>query len=387
MCNIKKVGILTFHSANNYGAVYQAYALSKYLESLGHEVFVLNYQMDKANFLIYLKNPISTIRKIFSRKAFSIRFIRERTQYKKGIKRETKFYPAFNTFRKKYLNVTDAAYSYKNLLRDCPDADVFITGSDQVWATDFLFSSPAYLLGFVPKDVKRISYAPSFGKSQLEPYLHRVFKEHIKEFDAVSVRENDGLRIIKHITGNDAVKVLDPTLLIDNYSEIIDYSLVPELPFILTYRLHQEYELAHWMSGYVEKISADMELPVFSVSTNCPWDLNLEIEELHPTPGQLLGLLEKSSLVLTNSFHGTVFSILFGVKFLTFARDRFDDKQNPRMTELLASVGLDALFCKPFTDFKSINQKLNFSYSHEGVHAKLDKIRGTSIQFLRDALL
>ena len=385
--NYKEIGIVTLHNSNNYGAVYQVYALSRYLESLGHKVFVLNYQADKSNISTYFKNPISAIRKIVHRKALSLQFIKNRSQYYKANKRENQFLTVFSEFRNTFLNITDNVYSYEMLKNNCPAADVFITGSDQVWAADFLFSSPAYLLGFVPKTAKKVSYAASFGKSKLEPYLHRVFKSNINDFDSISVREKDGISIVKDIAGIDAVQVLDPTLLIDNYSEIIDYSLVPSSPYIFIYRLNQEYELACWMMECIENITDINQIPVFSVSTNCCMDLNKKIKDLHPTPGQLLGLIERSSLTLTNSFHGTVFALLFGKSFLTFPRDRFNDKQNLRMTELLSSVGLEALFCEPFSDSNLVANKIKHRYNHEEVRKKMDNLIENSKNYLIDSLV
>ena len=386
MKNIKRVGIITLQSGNNYGAVYQSYALSNYLKSLGFEVFILNYQMEKPSLKKCMKHPISLIRKIISRKAFTFNFLRKRGQHYKGVRREEKFSEIFNEFRESYLNITDVFYDYKLLLKNPPAADFYITGSDQVWAADFLFSSPAYLLGFAPAYAKRISYAPSFGKSSLEPYLEKTFKNYIKRFDAVSVRESGGVKIVKNIAGIDAVKVLDPTLLISNYSEIIDYSLVPDAPYILLYRLNQDFELATWFNEAVEKLSRLTGLPIFTVATNCPWDLNSSGTALHPTPGQLLGLIERSSTFLTNSFHGTVFSLIFCVKFLSFARDIFKDKQNLRMIELLDLVDLNDLFCQPFSEDSSIVKKLDVQIDWDGVHSALKDARHSSELFLQNAL-
>lgn len=386
MSSKKKVGIVTLHHANNYGAVYQTYALSSYIEGLGFEVFIIDYVMDRATIYSYLKNPIVFLRKMLSKKAFTVSFLKEKRQYHQGKHREEGFLEKFNDFRKDFLNITKREYDYTELKKSCPKTDFLITGSDQVWAADFFFSSPAYLLGFCPKGVKRISYAPSFGKSRLEPYLHRIFKDKLLKFDAVSVRERSGVEIVKEVAGIDAIKVVDPTLLLKSYSNIVDYSLVPSSPYILTYRLNQEHGLACWMSDCIKKISIDKGLPVYRVSTNNSLGLEEIGEDLQPTPGQLLGLIEKSSMVLTNSFHGTVFSLLFRVRFLCFARDIFEDKQNLRMLELLDLVGLQDLFCQPFIDPCLIGKKTDCGIDWGDVHQKLGQARLESESFLRKAL-
>lgn len=387
MVNKKKAGVITLHGANNYGAVYQVYALTRYVESLGFEVFVLNYRMEKNKLRKCMLKPISLFRKMLSRNAFSLNFLNQRKQYYQGKQREKGFYVAFEDFRAKYLNVVGKECDYDDLTNDCPEAYAFITGSDQVWAADFLFTSPAYLLGFAPKGAKRISYAPSFGKSQLEPYLRSTFKRYIEKFDAISVRENSGVDIVSDVANLDAVKVVDPTLLLTDYSEITDYSLAPSEPYILVYRLNQERELAEWMVDSIKAVAQSTGLPLVAVSTNCPWGLGVGGSDLQPTPEQLLGLVDRAALVLTNSFHGTVFSLLFRSKFLTFARDRFENKQNLRMTELLGSVGLIDTFCGPFIDVESVVEKSKLGVDFEDAHTHLERARSVSVNYLSGALL
>lgn len=382
----KKVGIITLHNANNYGAVYQAYALSKYIESMKHHSFIINYHIDKAGLLDFLKHPVSVIRKIFSRRAFSLSFFKARVQQHKGKKKEEVFHELFSEFRSTYLNITTKVYDYKTLEKECPPADIFITGSDQVWAADFIFSSPAYLLAFAPSQSKKISYAPSFGKQELEPYLQNTFRKHINQFHAISVRESSGRNLIKSLAGKDATKVLDPTLLLDDYLEIIDYSLVPEGPYALSYRLHQDFELTKWMTESIDSIGASMKLPLYSVSTNCPWSEDSKGESLYPSPGQLLGLIEKSNLFITNSFHGTVFGILFRKNFIVLARDSFKNKQNLRMIELLGAIGASERYCGPFSDLDEMREKLESNCDYDEIHRKLDQLRISSREFLTNAL-
>ncbi len=382
----QKVGIVTLHHGNNYGAVYQAYALSNYIEGLGFEVCIIDYHMDAVNISSYIMNPIMFIRKVLSKKAFTLSFLKGKRKYQEGQQRERHFSQVFNNFRDNFLNITDAKYSYNILSKSPPDVDFLITGSDQVWADDFFFSSPAYLLDFGNTKTKKISYAPSFGKSSLEPYLHNIFKENISKFDNVSVREQSGVNIVKAVAGVDAVKVLDPTLLLDSYLDIIDYALVPESPYIITYRLSQENDLACWVTECVNKIARAKGLDVYRVSTNSPANSSDVGIDLEPTPGQLLGLIEKSSLMLTNSFHGTVFSILFQVNFLCFARDAFEDKQNLRMLELLGLVGLEKLFCQPFEISDVIDEKMTHYIDWKNVELALDNARLNSKGFLNQAL-
>jgi len=386
----KKIGIITLQNGNNYGAMYQVYALSKYLENLGHEVIVINYDMvrDRSSLINYLKHPIAFYQKISANNISIKSLFAQKKVIEKKRQREKLFDAIFSEFRKNYLKITSTEFTYEKLLSDCPTADAFICGSDQVWAADFFFSSPAFLLGFVSDNSKKISYAASFGKNKLESYLQKIFKENLKKFDAISVREKSGLGIINEFSSLNATHVLDPTLLLSksDYEEIIDYSLVPDTPYLFTYKLYQESKLSNWMSKTIEILSLQENLPVLFVSTNCPLRPNEKWKDLHPTPGQLLGLIEKSSIFVTNSFHGTVFSIILKASFLCFARDIFEDKQNVRMEELLSSIELEELYCAPFLDTEAICKKLEYSYDYNDVYKNLDTLRNSSVNFLEDAL-
>jgi len=386
MTGKKKIGIITFHRSNNYGAMYQSYALSKFLESKGYDVFVLNYHLERATLASYLKRPLSFFGKIISKKAISIRFLKAKTNEMQGKKREATFSAIFDGFRKKHLDITDTTYDYKLLKTGYPEAYAYITGSDQVWSADFVFSSPAYLLGFVPNNIKKISYAPSFGKSALEPYLQSTFKKYIRKFDAISVREKSGAYIVKNIAGLESTWVLDPTLLLQSYDEIIDYSMVPKGDYIFTYRLSQEVKLSTWMHECLKAISSDRDLPIYSVTTNSADGFVNLGTNLQPTPGQMLGLIEKASFFVTNSFHGTVFALLFRTDFLTCARDSFADKQNLRLTELLTSVGLEEFFCEPKLSLREVLAKCNEEYHFTRAHAMLESRRKNSETFLTNAL-
>jgi hypothetical protein len=387
--NNRTIGILTLQNSNNYGAMYQTYALSRYLENRGHKVFIIDYEMtrDTSGLFDYLKHPVSFIQKLFYRKEQILNSLFNKKSTP-TIDRKQAFIEIFDQFRKSYLNITKEEYNYQKLLDACPEADVYICGSDQIWAADFLFTSPAFLLGFVPKGTKRVSYAASFGKNRLETYLDKPFRKYINQFDAVSVREKSGVDIVNSFSDMDAKHVLDPTLLLDkdDYLDIIDYSLVPDEPYIFVYKLNQTKELSDWMDSCINEISKKEHLSVLAVSTNLVYPFDENWKELHPTPGQLLGLIEKSTVTTTNSFHGTVFSIILQTKFLSFARDSYKDKQNVRMEELLSNLDLESFYCEPFLDVINVSGKLGKKYDYDNTFTKLSAMRRDSEVFLESTL-
>lgn len=384
------IGILTLQNSNNYGAMYQVYALSKYLENRGYNVFILDYEMtrDNATLSDYLKHPLAFVQKLLYRKDQITSKFSSNKDTTPQIDRKNDFIDIFKTFRKNCLNITKEEYNYQKLKDNCPKADAYICGSDQVWAADFLFTSPAFLLGFVPTEAKRVSYAASFGKNKLESYLESTFRKYINQFDSISVREKSAVSIVNNYSKKDVSHVLDPTLLLnkEDYSQIIDYSLVPDTPFIFVYKLNQIKELSDWMNECINKIAQENNLNILAVSTNLIYPFDETWENLHPTPGQLLGLIEKSSYTITNSFHGTVFSIILQTKFLSMARDKYKDKQNVRMEELVSNLGLDDFYCEPFSDTKEVVAKLNKEYDYKNVFKRLDGFRKVSENFLERAM-
>lgn len=386
MIDEKKIGVLTLHRSNNYGAMLQAYALSKFLRELGYEPFIVNYHMESATVRAYLTQPLAFLAKIAGKNVFSWDFVKSKFSGLKGKSRESEFARIFEDFREQHLLIAPQIHDYESLRADPPEAYAFIVGSDQVWAADFVFSSPAFLLGFAGQGVKKISYAASFGKAYLERYLQPSFEAHIKNFDAISVRETSGVDLVRKLANLEATHVVDPTLLLTDYSEIIDYSLVPEGAYLFSYRLGQAESLTRWMNEALDAVAVNKSLPHYVVSTNAPPGAITSGEALQPTPGQLLGLIERASLFATNSFHGSVFALLLRTDFLTFARDSAPDKQNLRLTELLSNLGLSDRYCAPGLGQEEVLEKLVLPCEFDRAFDALAGRREESAAFLKQAL-
>ena len=301
-------------------------------------------------------------------------------------KRIVKFKAVFSDFRNKLLPISENQYRFEELVTDSPKADAYITGSDQVWNTDFTSCSMGYLLDFLPKETKRVSYAASFGRDKLDEKFKTTFQEALHKFSAISVRENSGVVIVNDLVNKNATYVLDPTFLLSDYSEIIDYSLVPDEPYIFVYRLNQNLELTKWTSEVIKEASIIKQLPVYSTSSNSIFKHKEVGKQLIPTPGQLLGLIEKSDLFITNSFHGTVFSIIFKKTVVATARDSFPDKQNLRIVELLEKVKLDNRFLKAFAPHERVNEVINNDCDFKYTDQLLEDDHKKSKRFITNAL-
>ncbi len=384
----KKVGIMTLNTSNNYGAVLQAYALSHFLSRLGYEPFFVNYQEKRVGVFRYLRNPLASIQKLMSiespAKALQVAKGKQTPEQKE--RKNLLLKEICNSFRSACLNVTNREYSHEMLVDECPEALAYICGSDAVWATDAYFKGPAYLLDFVPDKVKKISYAPSFGKGSLEPYQVEVFGKCLKRFDAVSVREQSGLEIIRAVAGVEAVRVLDPTFLVEDYGDIMDLSAVPKEPYVLVYRLSQKAALSSKTRNLIAELGRGLGIKVVNIAPDSDEGLDCMFEDILPTPGQFLGLIKSATYVLTNSFHGAVFSLLFEKNFICVPRDEAKDKKNLRMVELLELVGLGSLFCDKLADVDAVTGTLCDGYSVLEVKSKLDSSVEISRNFLINAL-
>lgn len=367
-----RIGIITFHRAMNYGAVLQMYALYTYLKQQGHDPFVIDFKRSYPDG--YLKWRIGYLLKhpfdIFT--AVKNRLISKRTKLclKQG----------FYLFLNRFITFTETAQTLDELQKYPPAADIYICGSDQIWNPHEIGFDAAYFLDFGSTDVKRISYGASFGRKEIPPEYVDVLRMHLKRFDAISVREASGVKIVKKLTGLKATQVLDPTLLIDDYSEVIDDSLVPSGKYILVYRLYQERRLTEWMSDLINNISRETGLPVYIISPNNKYK-GLG-KQLNPSPSEFLGLIKDADLVITNSFHGTVFAILFNRNFITCAIDCYEDRLNLRITEFLDGLGLSRHFIA-FGSESSSWSVARTSVDYKSVYRKLTDMRRRSYDYIK----
>ena len=212
-----KIGIITFHFPLNYGAVLQAYALAKYLRSIGHHSEFIDYQPN-----------------------YHVKRYQWKWKYC-GLHPTNFIYPLlykrFNLFRSTHLKLTSRLYrSLDELVADPPKADAYICGSDQIWNPQITDFDIAYFLAFGIEAVKRIAYAGSFGKTELTQEQQKYLKPYFQGIKHISVREQSGAEVINTICGRQVECVLDPTLLIDGYESITEPCQIKD-PYVLLINL------------------------------------------------------------------------------------------------------------------------------------------------------
>ena len=276
----------------------------------------------------------------------------------------------------KNLNPTKVFRSLSELESDCPMADIYIAGSDQVWNTygeNYVTVSEqikSYLLSFAPDSARKVSCAASFGKRSLNAEFESLFKKALSKFDFISCREKSGVEICKGLGFENAVLQQDPTMILssDEYKKIASKSLVPKKPYILLYLLGNDTDFS---TRRLKQFAKLKNLEVVYVPANEAQKINF-YKKTFPTVEEWLGLYENASAVVTNSFHGTVFSLIFNKPFLSVHQTGKFEGQNVRIDSLLEDFGLkNRIFSGDF-------EKLFSSVDFEKVNKRLEEIRKCS---------
>ncbi len=368
-----RIGTITFHSAHNYGAVMQAYALKQYLTKKGYDVSVINYRLKE----------IENAYKLDKYKKSSSKFINYYRKYKKKIilhttgrpllKRRDKFEEFINT----KMNVTEPYTTLKELQKANLDFDVLICGSDQIWNRKHTNGlKPAFFLEFGKPEAKRISYAASIGAENIIPEDEMVFQRYLKNLDEISVREKRAIELIQHLTPKKIEEVVDPTQLLEKE----DYEQIQINPEInKDYILVHSIGLPEEMIKVVKKVSEILDLPVMHNLKKGTFKREIGYSG-YSGPGEFLGNIANAKFVITNSFHATSFALIYSKPFITMP---FKDRSS-RMTNLLHSLGLDDHFIENVDLLKEMKVYENIDY--EKIHEIMRTNRKKSENFLINAI-
>ncbi|GLU43208.1 polysaccharide pyruvyl transferase family protein [Allomuricauda sp. NBRC 101325] len=353
-----KIGILTYHYSDNYGAVLQTFALSNILRNHGHNAEIIN--------LIPKKNLNQTIRKFF----------KDRLTYN------------FKSFRQNHLickpNKPIVYHELKTL--NFSNYDVIIVGSDQVWRKSYTQGlGYSYFLDFVPNGTKKVSYAASFGLDHYEgsPNDIKIVSELLKDFDLITTREQSGVEICEKTFKVKADFVLDPVLLSDSiFEKFIDRS--NQNTFVTQYLLDPTDQKV----SFVKNVSKYFDIPtkINYKQSNKPITLFNSIfkrsEETFPKVEDWINGIANSTFVVTDSFHGVAFSILFKKQFVCIINEK---RGKTRMSNLLGILGLNHVgVSEKDLDTLKVNDITEIDY--EIVNEKLSELRKKSLDYLLSIL-
>ncbi|HHX71151.1 MAG TPA: polysaccharide pyruvyl transferase family protein [Gallicola sp.] len=378
-----KIGILTQPLHNNYGGLLQAYALKEVLQSLGHEVIIINRQSKKVS---TFRKFGSVLKSILIGRTIAPTFLMNES-FKEEISRETR------RFRVKYIP------NLSQLITDNEDMhnlsnmgfDAYVVGSDQCWRPRYSPNIRNYFLDFAINDnrVKRIAYAASFGVSHWE-FTNEdtaACSELLNKFNAISVREDSAIDLIKNKLGrDDAIHVLDPTMLLnkEHYNDLVESENAPASPGNLNvYVLDKTPE----KDKLVRQIEAKLQLKAFQVlpvkRLNEQKVTKVNIEDfVYPYPAAWIRGFQDAKFVVTDSFHGTVFSILHNVPFIVIGNI---ERGLSRFQSLLKMFGLED---RLITDVDTIKIEYFTDKKIDWVRVNkiLDQEREKSLEFLKKGL-
>ena len=366
---MNKVGILTFHCADNCGAMLQAYGLKYYLMERGTDVEIVNYEppfmtgwywwipyIPAGGILCSLKWGLSIWRNHLKR---GTSFFKQRSNMKR--------------FRKKYLiEKTQKRVLFTYQLKYLPYQS-YIVGSDQIWNPDITCGlRRAYFGAFKNRSKKKvIAYAASIGGVSLPEEYNKEFSELIKYVDSISVREESSIPYIKQFYSKDVLAVPDPVFLLKKKS----WEKIEKLPDEEGYIVVCITEKNNKLLNYVKELSGSYGLPVIKIENGIEMaDEDFKVDRT-VGPSEYLGYIHKANFVVTNSFHMTAFSIIYQKKFVAFQHSHVGE----RITNLLNWYGLEN---RLYQDGKKV--EIDNKIDWDNVEERMELSIRTAEQFLRE---
>ncbi len=343
----KKVGIATFIDSINYGALLQAYALGQYLSSTDCQVYYITSKDIKSS-ASYIG-----IKKLFY----------ELIAQKRISAKET----TFSKFRDKYFALIDNVEAL----------DILICGSDQIWNIQITEGYDSVYWGEGCKC--SIGYAVSCGELELLKDTIDIFREKVKNFSAISVRENDLARLTSEVFGKKCSVVCDPSLLLtaSDYEKISNPIRLIKKDYVLIYQMGKN----SFLYSVAKKIAKKKGLRIIEINNNMfdylfkfyPRFYSRSVEDF-------LALFRDASYIVTNSFHGTVFSLIYQKPFYSIK----SKSRNARIIDLLSRIGLEERILEMA---QNIEQFIPIDINYEEVNVELERFIKESKQFLNEAII
>lgn len=319
-----KVGILTFHNEDNYGAVLQTYALQKYLQSQGCAVEIINFIPRKSTFRLIDwigRNPRKTI-------------LKWKNQIKKisGLDRCQERSKVFDAFRDNYLAVGSTVYSsHKSLKKLPPNVDVLIVGSDQVWSPLLVEYKDysTYWLDFGSDQIKKIAYAASFGGEYGECKCFSGIPKWASSFSDITARERNGVKFLHRMNITHATWAPDPTFLLD-WKSVAKTDAASKRERIGSFVLSSQNQM------FANEFQAQLRQSRDYKNESC---FNINSKNLSPL--DWIKCISALRFVITDSFHGTVFCMITNTPFITILWQGTRASRNDRIVSLLEEFGLE----------------------------------------------
>lgn len=366
-----KVGILTFHFANNYGAVLQTFALQQTLLSLHIQNEIVDYRCPAISaveprrlnpFAVTRENGLATYMKNVIYNIWASRHYGSRRR-------------KFEKFRKAYLGINGIVYVSSDRINENSEFDSFVCGSDQIWNSKITGGyDKAYFCAFSgASNTVNITYAASCGKSEISND-DTAFYELLNNFQAISVRERSLADNLKQVGQRNVESVLDPTLLtaVDTWNQFPNTGKYQGKKYLILYMIEENSEAI----SLARKVAAKMGVSIYEITTKKQLRRNGIHQLDNCGPDEFVDLFRNCSYVVTNSFHGTCFSLIFEKNFMTIPHSLVGQ----RMIDLLRDVGLDT-----HITYNADSWNLN-PIDYVEVKKKIELFRSKSTDFLKQFL-
>lgn len=371
---VKNIGIITIHKINNYGSVFQAYALQRACEDSGFKTEIIDYNFPND---FHSKNKYVEESDSQPNEPTWIKFL-----YALDLKRQHK---GIMNFVYRYENLSDKQYSSPAELGEgAPLYDVYITGSDQLWNPRFCNGDPAFMLHFAPENALKISFAASIGSNSIPDELKPQYKALLSRYAHIAVRENSGVEIIKEVVNKEATVVLDPTLLLnrEQWNRIAAPKRQFKKKYILCYFLNYTFNAFPYVDQLAEYMQKQTGYEIVRVARP-PHRLGLPHTHYRvgASPEEFLALVRDAEMVLTTSFHGTAFAVNYGKPVFTVVQDR--NASDSRQVSLMHNLGLDDQI---LSVKDSMPVQSRFTYDEKSEQARLEVLRQQSMDYLKRAL-
>ena len=376
-----RIGILTQPLYVNYGGLLQCYALQKKLQQLGHETVILQREFQRSYTIVGgIKHYVKQVAKLL---------LRKQPMWHYYVSQEKREYVA--KFTTPFINqhikeLSKKCYSTEELIDEFKlhNLDAVIVGSDQVWRPDYSPCQPNYFLDFLSsnKNIKKLSYAASFGTDNwlFTPEDTKYYSSLIKLFDAVSVRELSAVNLCKENFDVEAIQVLDPTMLLDKEDYMYLVPQVKKRGGLFCYMLDRTLEKQKVVNEISKRtgLSAFENMPLLEPT---PDNLYKDIENcVAPPVEDWLSAFMEAEMVITDSFHGCVFSILFNKPFWVIGNK---ERGMARFDSLLGQFDLKARIIMP-SEIELIDLKQPIGWDE--VNAKRESLKIDALKFIKLSL-
>lgn len=369
------IGLITYHSAYNFGSVLQTYGTIKTIEDLGYKVETIDYRTPSQTFWYHIDwHPRKGFRNMIVNFGFNL------------IKKTRKIRAQkFEDFINKFLHPSTKKYVTYEDFKNAPNYPILVSGSDQIWnfycgefASEPHEAILPYFLRF-GNPRKRIAYASSFGTQTIRNI--RKYAEYLKDYDSLSTREPVIRRYLEKVTGREVDLVCDPTWLLSKEEWLKlegVYTPKTERPYIFVYALNWTFRVfSSWMNA-IKLLAKRNGWDVYVISP-LTYNSDKEVRMLQDAgPIDFLSYLANAAFVVTNTFHGTIFSINFQRPFFSLTVDA-----GSRQGQMLKLCDLEDRIILNVSELADASD-LSVDFTHSA--KELDAYRAKSIEYLKNAL-